>query len=153
MNLFLCVSSLFTFSRCNTQSKQVNIWSKINLGNFKGGNWKWETSFKGNWMRKTLLKVMIFLFFFSDGELYSGTVADFSASDSLIIKDSNLRTEQYDFKQLNGMNILCLEEISWTFFYFSAWFCQCSRGWWSCLLLLSRGCGGAHQLWQSKFNC
>lgn len=40
-------------------------------------------------------------FYFADGELYSGTVADFSASDSLIIKD-NLRTEQYDFKHLNG---------------------------------------------------
>ena len=39
-------------------------------------------------------------FFFSDGDLYSATVADFSATDSLIIKD-NLRTEQYDFKQLN----------------------------------------------------
>ena len=49
----------------------------------------------------------------SDGELYSGTVADFSASDSLIIKNvtsakywnerlTNLRTEKYDFKQLNG---------------------------------------------------
>jgi semaphorin 6 len=38
---------------------------------------------------------------YADGELYSATVADFSASDSLIIKD-NLRTEQYDFKQLNG---------------------------------------------------
>ena len=36
----------------------------------------------------------------SDGDLYSATVADFSATDSLIIKD-NLRTEQYDFKQLN----------------------------------------------------
>lgn len=41
-----------------------------------------------------------FFFFFSDGDLYSATVADFSATDSLIIKD-NLRTEQYDFKQLN----------------------------------------------------
>ena len=51
--------------------------------------------------------------FFLDGELYSGTVADFSASDSLIIKNvtsakkwdnrlTRLRTEQYDFKQLNG---------------------------------------------------
>ena len=39
-------------------------------------------------------------FAISDGDLYSATVADFSATDSLIIKD-NLRTEQYDFKQLN----------------------------------------------------
>ena len=56
---------------------------------------------------------LIPLIHFSDGELYSGTVADFSASDSLIIKNvtsakkwdnrlTRLRTEQYDFKQLNG---------------------------------------------------
>ncbi len=40
-------------------------------------------------------------FFLLDGDLYSGTVADFSASDALIIKDQ-LRTEQYDFKHLNS---------------------------------------------------
>jgi len=33
--------------------------------------------------------------------LYSGTVADFSGSDALIIRD-NIRTEQYDLKHLNG---------------------------------------------------
>ena len=38
---------------------------------------------------------------FSGGELYSGTVADFSGSDALIIRDS-VRTEQYDLKHLNG---------------------------------------------------
>ncbi len=36
-----------------------------------------------------------------DGELYSATVADFSASDALIIRD-RLRTEQYELKHLNG---------------------------------------------------
>ena len=64
-----------------------------------------------------------------DGELYSGTVADFSASDSLIIKNvtsakkwedelTRLRTEQYDFKQLNGndnshfINLVnCLQQL------------------------------------------
>ena len=35
------------------------------------------------------------------GELFSGTVADFSATDALIIKDQ-LRTEQYDYKHLNS---------------------------------------------------
>ena len=57
--------------------------------------WKiryWKSKYHRSWL---------FSCYFSDGELYSGTVADFSASDSLIIKD-NLRTEQYDFKQLNG---------------------------------------------------
>ena len=41
------------------------------------------------------------MFYFSDGDLYSGTVADFSATDALIIKDQ-LRTEQYDYKHLNS---------------------------------------------------
>ena len=40
----------------------------------------------------------------SSGHLYAATVADFSGTDSLIIKDS-LRTEQYDYKHLNGESI------------------------------------------------
>ena len=35
------------------------------------------------------------------GDLYAATVSDFSGSDSLIIKNQ-LRTEQYDYKHLNG---------------------------------------------------
>ena len=38
---------------------------------------------------------------FAGGELYSGTVADFSGSDPLILK-REFRTDQYDAKQLNG---------------------------------------------------
>ena len=38
---------------------------------------------------------------FPGGKLYSGTVADFSGSDALIIRD-RVRTEQYDLKHLNG---------------------------------------------------
>lgn len=38
---------------------------------------------------------------FPEDELYSGTVADFSGTDSLILKNQ-IRTEQYDYKQLNG---------------------------------------------------
>ena len=53
----------------------------------------------------------------SDGDLYSATVADFSATDSLIIKD-NLRTEQYDFKQLN-----CKYYISYAPFLTKSLFC------------------------------
>ena len=37
---------------------------------------------------------------FSEGNLYSGTVADFSGLDALIIT-KRLRTQQYDLKQLN----------------------------------------------------
>ena len=36
-----------------------------------------------------------------DGELYSGTVSDFSGSDALIIKNQ-IRTGQYNLKELNG---------------------------------------------------
>ncbi len=39
------------------------------------------------------------------GDLYAATVSDFSGSDSLIIKNQ-LRTEQYDYKHLNGMTSL-----------------------------------------------
>ena len=45
-----------------------------------------------------------FVLQFADGELYSGTVADFSAVDALIIK-KRLRTEQYDLKHLNGKHL------------------------------------------------
>ena len=71
-----------------------------------------------NYFCKSIYQIVLWLsliphILFSDGELYSGTVADFSASDSLIIKNvtsakkwdnrlTRLRTEQYDFKQLNG---------------------------------------------------
>jgi hypothetical protein len=36
-----------------------------------------------------------------DGQLYSGTVSDFSGLDALIIKDQ-IRTEQSNLKHLNG---------------------------------------------------
>ena len=41
--------------------------------------------------------------FVSGGELYSGTVADFSGSDALIIRD-HLRTDRLELKHLNGKN-------------------------------------------------
>ena len=47
---------------------------------------------------------LMFFFYFSGGQLYSGTVSDFSGSDALIFR-GNLRTEQYDLKHLNGKKI------------------------------------------------
>jgi semaphorin 6 len=38
---------------------------------------------------------------FTGGQLYSGTVSDFSGTDALIIKEQ-IRTEQYNLKHLNG---------------------------------------------------
>ncbi len=45
----------------------------------------------------TLTSVVVCL----DGQLYSGTVSDFSGLDALIIKDQ-IRTEQSNLKHLNG---------------------------------------------------
>jgi len=39
---------------------------------------------------------------FSDGEVYAGTVADFTEVDPLIHRWDSLRTTQYDLKYLNG---------------------------------------------------
>ena len=39
-----------------------------------------------------------------DGELFVGTVADFSGMDPLIYREP-LRTEQYDATNLNGMRL------------------------------------------------
>ena len=56
--------------------------------------------------------------FFLDGQLYSGTVADFSGSDSLIIRNQ-LRTEQYNLKHLNGPNFVgSVEDEDYVYFFF-----------------------------------
>ena len=58
------------------------------------------------------------ILFFSDGELYAGTVADFSATDALIIK-KRLRTEQYDLKHLNEPHFVSsLEDDKHVYFFF-----------------------------------
>jgi len=55
---------------------------------------------------------------FSDGELYAGTVSDFSGLDPLIYKES-LRTEQYDFKHLNAPNFVSsMAEGDFVYFFF-----------------------------------
>lgn len=56
--------------------------------------------------------------------MYAGTVSDFSGLDPLIYKDP-LRTEQYDFKHLNGktknFNIFITNHCSnkYVFFYYT----------------------------------
>ncbi|VVC34315.1 WD40/YVTN repeat-like-containing domain,Sema domain,PSI domain [Cinara cedri] len=55
---------------------------------------------------------------FASGQLYSGTVADFSGSDPLIYKEP-MRTERLDFKQLNDPNFVSsLEYKDYIFFFF-----------------------------------
>lgn len=55
---------------------------------------------------------------FSDGELYAGTVSDFSGLDPLIYRDP-LRTEQYDFKHLNAPNFVgSLSFGDYVYFFF-----------------------------------
>ena len=54
-----------------------------------------------------LLRLMAFALYEmkkkKDGELFVGTVADFSGMDPLIYREP-LRTEQYDATNLNGMS-------------------------------------------------
>lgn len=42
-----------------------------------------------------------YFYFISDGDLYTGTVADFSGMDPIIYREP-LQTEQYDSMSLNG---------------------------------------------------
>ncbi|XP_016929626.2 semaphorin-1A [Drosophila suzukii] len=55
---------------------------------------------------------------FADGQLYSATVADFSGGDPLIYRE-NLRTEQYDLKQLNQPDFVgAIERNGYVLFFF-----------------------------------
>ncbi|KAH8277919.1 hypothetical protein KR018_010341, partial [Drosophila ironensis] len=55
---------------------------------------------------------------FADGQLYSATVADFSGGDPLIYRE-NLRTEQYDLKQLNQPDFVgAIEKDGYVLFFF-----------------------------------
>ncbi|TRY67923.1 hypothetical protein TCAL_15816 [Tigriopus californicus] len=55
---------------------------------------------------------------YTEDELYSGTVADFSGTDSLILKNQ-IRTEQYDYKQLNAPDFVnSLEHGDFVYFFF-----------------------------------
>jgi len=47
------------------------------------------------------MKLLSLILLFTDNELYSGTVADFSGSDPIIYREP-LQTEQYDSLSLNG---------------------------------------------------
>jgi semaphorin 6 len=52
------------------------------------------------------------------GNLYAATVADFSGTDSLIIKNQ-LRTEQYDYRHLNAPDFVSsLEDEDHVYFFF-----------------------------------
>jgi len=55
---------------------------------------------------------------FADGELYSGTVSDFSGTDALVIKNQ-IRTEQYNYKHLNGPDFVnSVEDEDFVYFFF-----------------------------------
>ena len=93
-----------------------------------------------------------------DGELYSATVADFSASDALIIRD-RLRTEQYELKHLNGRlknrPKLAHNYLTNNFFFIPfrrAQLCELFGGRGARLLLLQGDGGGTHQLRKGATN-
>lgn len=50
--------------------------------------------------------LMIISFKFVEGDVYAGTVADFTEVDPLIHRWDSLRTTQYDLKYLNGNDSL-----------------------------------------------
>lgn len=57
-------------------------------------------------------------YIYTDGQLYSATVADFSGADSLIYRETQ-RTEQYDLKQLNQPSFIsAVERNGYVFFFF-----------------------------------
>ena len=57
-------------------------------------------------------------YLYTRGSLYAATVADFSATDSLIIKNQ-LRTEQYDYMHLNSPDFVgSLEDDDHVYFFF-----------------------------------
>lgn len=56
--------------------------------------------------------------FLADGQLYSGTAADFSGGDALIYRE-NQRTEQFNAKQLNQPSFIStVERNGYVFFFF-----------------------------------
>lgn len=101
---------------------------------------------------------------YTSGHLYAATVADFSGTDSLIIKDS-LRTEQYDYKHLNAPDFVSsLEDEEHVYFFFreaAVEFMNCGKSIYS---RVARVCkqdeGGSHKFrnrWttflKSRLNC
>jgi len=55
---------------------------------------------------------------FAGGELYSGTVSDFSGTDALVIKQQ-IRTEQYNLKHLNGPDFVnSVEDEDYVYMFF-----------------------------------
>jgi len=101
---------------------------------------------------------------YTNGNLFAATVADFSGTDSLIIKN-NLRTEQYDYKHLNAPDFVSsLEDEDHVYFFFreaAVEFMNCGKSIYS---RVARVCkndeGGSHKFrnrWttflKSRLNC
>jgi len=101
---------------------------------------------------------------FTNGHLYSATVADFSGTDPLIIKNG-LRTEQYDYKHLNAPNFVSsIEDKEHVYFFFreaAVEYMNCGKSIYS---RVARVCkndeGGTHKFsnrWttflKSRINC
>jgi len=101
---------------------------------------------------------------YTSGNLFAATVADFSGTDSLIIKN-NLRTEQYDYKHLNAPDFVSsLEDEDHVYFFFreaAVEFMNCGKSIYS---RVARVCkndeGGSHKFrnrWttflKSRLNC
>jgi len=101
---------------------------------------------------------------FTGGELYSGTVSDFSGTDALIYRNP-LRTEQYDLKHLNAPDFVSsTEDEDYVYFFFreaAVEYINCGKAVYS---RVARVCkkdhGGAHKFQQrwttylkARLNC
>merc|ERR1719323_1345166 len=101
---------------------------------------------------------------YADGELYSGTVSDFSGSDALIIK-SQIRTGQYNLKELNGPEFVSsIEDEDFVYFFFreeAVEYMNCGKAVYSRVArVCKKDAGGKnilHQNWatylKARLNC
>ena len=98
MSCRMHISNINVLEHCSplwTETKMIVVLKRIFLSNKKAS------------VLYKLILMYYFHFIFSDGELYSATVSDFSGSDPLIYKralesdQEPLRTDQFDSKHLN----------------------------------------------------
>jgi len=92
---------------------------------------------------------------FTDGELYSGTVSDFSGSDPLIIKDQ-IRTGQYNLKHLNGPDFVSsIEDEDFVYFFFreeAVEYMNCGKSVYSRVARVCKNDGGGPHTWKNKWT-
>lgn len=92
---------------------------------------------------------------YTDGDLYSGTVSDFSGSDALIIKNQ-IRTGQYNLKELNGPDFVgSIEDKDFVYFFFreeAVEFMNCGKAVYSRVARVCKGDNGGPRTFKNKWT-